>query len=99
MIRAAIVATLLATPAVAQNVDPRFCGSYEDIVAMISDGQYQERLTANGLAGPQLAVELWVDPITGTFTVLKRSAEGTACMIASGQAWGPAEGTPLGEPT
>lgn len=70
---------LLATPA---SANPN-CGQYVDIAKMLAE-QYGEVVVDRGFATPDL-VEWWANTDTGTWTIVKYSAAGNACILVSGE--------------
>ncbi|MFQ5565514.1 MAG: hypothetical protein ACE5EU_04045 [Paracoccaceae bacterium] len=73
---------LPATPAHAQMV----CGKRTDMVRQLSE-KYGETRRSLGLAEGRGVVELFASEETGTWTILMTSPQGTACMMAAGQAF------------
>jgi hypothetical protein len=91
MKRALMPALLLATvagialpaaPAGAQMV----CGKRTDIIRQLSE-KYGETRRSMGLAGGRGVVELYASDETGSWTILLTTPQGTACMMASGEAF------------
>ncbi len=84
MIRAACIALACASPALAQSQ----CGPREAVIAALT-AQYGESVIGRGLIANQqgqtvAAMEVWVNPTSGSFTVLLSRPDGTACFAASG---------------
>ena len=61
------------------------CGDRAVMVKKLSD-RYGEVQMGAGLAGT-LMLEIWANCQTGTWSVLKTHANGTACLMAAGQDW------------
>ncbi len=77
------VALLLAPiPAQAQ----RICGYYDTVVENISKA-YREVRVGNGLSGPKTIFEIYANETTGTWTILKVTPNGWACIMAVGTNW------------
>jgi hypothetical protein len=51
--------------------------------------QFGETRRGMGLAGQSAVVELFASAETGTWTVTATLADGTTCLVASGQGWEP----------
>jgi len=83
-ILSAVVAgfVLASQPVSAQPV----CGPRTVIVASL-ETQYEEALTGGGVQSADRIVEIYASDATGTFTVLISMANGTSCIVASGEAW------------
>ena len=73
---------LPATPATAQMV----CGKRTDMVRQL-DEKYGETRRSLGLAEGRGVVELFASEETGSWTILLTSPQGTACMMAAGEAF------------
>lgn len=58
------------------------CGPMAKVSEYLT-GQYGEALTIAGLM-PNGMMQIWVNPNTGTWTLLKVMPDGSACMMASG---------------
>lgn len=75
---------ILATQAgFAQNQQ---CAPRDTLVAHLTD-KYGETRQSMGLAGPQTMMELFASPDTGSWTITMTMANGTMCMVASGQGY------------
>ena len=72
---------LTASPALAAMA----CGPRADLVKKLK-AKYGEHQTALGISGP-LAVEVWTNPKTGTWTMLRTMANGVSCLMATGEHW------------
>ena len=62
------------------------CGDRTTVVARLAE-TYGETRQALGIAGSSAVVEVYASPETGTWTILVTLADGTACLVASGEAW------------
>ena len=84
MLRACLLSLAVASPAIAQ---PN-CGPREAVIAALSS-QFGESVVSRGLIAKQqgqtvAAMEVGVNPTSGSFTVLLSRPDGTACFAASG---------------
>jgi hypothetical protein len=78
---------LPAIPADAQMAGAQMmCGKRADIIRQL-DEKYGETRRSLGLAGGRGVVELYASDETGSWTILLTSPQGTACMMASGEAF------------
>ena len=75
------------------------CGTRDSVVAKLGD-KYGEVRRGGGLAGPTAIFEIWASEATGTWTILKISPDGMACIMAAGDVWQDDVGklTPAGSP-
>jgi hypothetical protein len=78
----ALGVTLAATPAEAQMA----CGDREGVVAKLTE-KYGETRRGSGLAGPGAIFEVFASEETGTWTILKVTVDGWACVMAVGEGW------------
>ena len=62
------------------------CGKRADMVRQLSE-KYGETRRSMGLAEGRGVVELYASEETGSWTILITSPQGTACMMAAGQAF------------
>jgi hypothetical protein len=75
----------------------RFCGQYSAVTIAL-DGKYGERLMTGGYVRDNVVVEFWMNATTGTWTILSRGADGSACVQFSGKrAHAGASWSPFGE--
>ncbi|MEM9049773.1 MAG: hypothetical protein AAGC92_13760 [Pseudomonadota bacterium] len=83
-----ILASVLTLNAVASPADAqqRNCGPRADIVKVLSQ-KYQEQHQASGLQSAAAMVEIWASEGSGSWTILVTHANGTSCIVASGQSW------------
>jgi hypothetical protein len=92
MIRAAIIAALVTSPAFSQSAAP-ICAGLADALAALSTNYNEEpRVTALMSGGNALVITA---APSGGWTALEVRPDGTACIVASGEAFGV---TPLGDP-
>jgi hypothetical protein len=89
-----ILAGLAATPTQAQVA----CGSRDIVVAKLGE-KYGETRRGGGLAGPTAIYEVFASEATGTWTILKTTADGFACVMAVGDGWQDAPPQPDGDTT
>ncbi len=75
------------------------CGTRDSVVAKLGD-KYGEVRRGGGLAGSTAIFEIWASEATGTWTILKTSPVGMACIMAVGDGWqdDARELTPAGTP-
>ncbi len=62
------------------------CGKRADMVRQLGE-KYGETRRSMGLAAGRGVVELYASEETGSWTILITSPQGTACMMAAGQAF------------
>jgi hypothetical protein len=74
---------LMPQPGAAQGAQ---CAPRNDLVAHLTE-KYGETRQGMGLAGPDTMMEVYASPDTGTWTITMTMANGTMCMIASGQGY------------
>ncbi len=95
MLRTILSIGLIAGPAAAQN-----CALRPDIANRLTE-KYGEHLHGVGLMtqnGNPVALEIWVNDETDTFTVLMTYPTGTACMVAAGENYSDVAAPPHGDP-
>jgi len=80
-----------AVPAAAQSG----CAQRAGLVSHLTSA-FGETLNSGGLRDAGSVYEVWVSEVTGTWTILKTNADGTACIVASGTHWRIA--APVAEP-
>jgi hypothetical protein len=83
MKRAAAVLCLIAAPAMAGNPP---CGPREDMVALLGD-DWEEQPRAVGMEQTGAWIEVFANLETGSWTFLRSTTDGQACMIAAGSMW------------
>ncbi len=81
---ALVFGMLAAAPPVAQA--QLGCGNRTAMVEQLSR-TYGEARKGAGLAGQAALFEIWASDATGTWTILKTSPNGMACLIAAGENW------------
>ena len=62
------------------------CGTRDSVIAKLGE-KYGEVRRGAGLAGPTAIYEIWASEATGTWTILKTTAEGLTCVMAVGDGW------------
>ncbi len=62
------------------------CGTRDAVVAKLGE-KYGEVRRGGGLAGPTAIFEIWASEATGTWTILKTTPDGLACVMAVGDGW------------
>ena len=62
------------------------CGEREAIVKQLSETHHEIR-KGSGLAGQAALFEIWASNATGSWTILKTTPNGFACVMAVGQGW------------
>ncbi|WP_111428941.1 hypothetical protein [Rhodobacteraceae bacterium DSL-40] len=72
------------------------CGERGTVVARLAE-RYGESLKSLGLQQNNVVLEIYASDSTGTWSILVSHADGTACLVASGQMW-EQEVAPLGAP-
>ena len=84
-IGALTAATLLTvTPAQAQQT--RNCGPRDLVLTRLAEG-FGETRQSMGLGANNAVIEVYASDESGTWTILVTSPNGTACLVASGQAF------------
>jgi hypothetical protein len=83
MIRAAIIATFLASPATAQT--PQCAGLADALAGLAATYGEQPRVTALMTGGNVLVITA---APAGGWTALEVRPDGTACIVAAGEAFG-----------
>jgi hypothetical protein len=90
---------LSATPAQAQLTRPQMmCGKRTDMVRQLGE-KYGESRRSMGLAGRRGVIELFASEATGSWTILLTSPQGTACLMAAGEAFRVEPVRAVGSPT
>ena len=70
------------------------CGTRDSVVAKLVE-KYGEVRRGGGLAGPTAIFEIWASEATGTWTILKTTPDGLACVMAVGDDWQDDAGEPI----
>ena len=74
---------MLASSALASE---EACGAREVIIDELQ-AQYDETRHSAGLQGEEKLIEIWTSPISGTWTMLVTTTDGTTCIAAAGNNW------------
>lgn len=78
-----ILCTALATPAAAQSpIAEVICWPREELVLRLSGAE----VTGSGLRDIETVLEVWTDA-SGDWTLVQSHPNGTACILAIGEAW------------
>ena len=85
VLTAALVFGMLATAPPAAQAQLS-CGDRNVMVEQLSR-TYGETRKGAGLVGQAALFEVWASDVTGTWTILKTSPNGIACLIAAGENW------------
>ena len=86
-----VIIFYIATPAHSQEAGPP-CGPAADVLGKLQK-QYGETVTAAGVVGSQYMVI--TTSKQGTFTILMRRPDGTACLIVGGEGFALADPAPM----
>ena len=62
------------------------CGTRDSIVERLGE-KYGEVWRGGGLSGPTAIFEIWASEATGTWTIMKTTPDGIACIMAVGDGW------------
>ena len=62
------------------------CEPRSSMVATLAS-EYGETRRGVGLAGPTAVFEVWASADTGSWTILKTTPDGLACVMAVGDGW------------
>lgn len=85
-----IAATLLplaAGPAGAAGGDASLCGDRQEILSRLA-GSYAEKPIARGFSGTGAVIEILASADGTSFSVIRTTADGRSCLIATGNDWG-----------
>ena len=85
VLTAALVFGMLATAPPAAHAQLS-CGDRTAMVEQLSR-TYGEARKGAGIANPMALFEVWASDATGTWTILKTTPNGRACLIAGGENW------------
>ena len=85
VLTAALVFGMLATAPPAARAQLS-CGDRKAMVEQLSR-TYGEARKGAGLAGRTALFEIWASDVTGSWTILKTTPNGIACLIAAGENW------------
>lgn len=97
LVLGAMALLALAFMAVGAFAQQDNCGPRADIAKRLTE-KWGEAPVWMGLQGPEMVLEIWSAPASGTWTALYAYPDGRACIVAAGRGW---EGYPLpvaGEP-
>jgi hypothetical protein len=98
-ISALVLGMAVAVPSVAFAQGQVACGERDSVVAKLGE-KYGEVRRGGGLAGATAIFEVWASDATGTWTILKTTPNGQACVMAVGEGWqdGGGAATAVGSP-
>ena len=82
LLTALILGLLFVSPAQAQMV----CDTRDSVVERLGE-KYGEVWRGGGLSRPTAIFEIWASEATGTWTILKTTPNGWACIMAVGDGW------------
>ena len=88
----------MAPPAFAQQPA---CGERDSLTERL-ESRYNEHQTGLGLQTNNRLVEIWTSQDTGSWTIIVTLADGTSCILATGENWHhetPALNAELGVPS
>jgi hypothetical protein len=93
------IGALLAMTGIAsgQSSHSMICGARDHIVAQLTT-RYGEQVRSIGLAPRNRIIEVFASEETGSWTITITSADGTTCLMASGQHFELLPLAPRGEP-
>jgi hypothetical protein len=94
---ALVLGMAAAAPPVAQAQIA--CGARDSVVRNLGE-KYGEVRRGGGLTGSTAIYEIWASEDTGSWTILKTTPNGMACVMAVGEGWQEDAGTvtPAGNP-
>jgi hypothetical protein len=92
-----LLAVFAAEAAAAQATHSMICGARDQIVAQLGS-RYGEQVRSMGLAPRNRIVEIFASDETGSWTITITSADGTTCLMASGDYFEMLPPTPQGAP-
>lgn len=98
MLLALVTLAMLTLMAAAAFAQPGRCGPAGEMIEAVTGEKYAEVPVAKGMAG-SLAMTLFANPKTRTWTMLLFMPDGMACLFAAGIEYEPAPPPPPGEPT
>jgi hypothetical protein len=87
---------LAAGAAQAQTTQTMICGARAQVVGTLT-ARYGEQVRSMGLAPQNRIVEVYVSEETGSWTIVVTSADGTSCLMASGEYFESFPPAPRGE--
>jgi hypothetical protein len=74
----------VASVASVAQVQGAQCAPWSNLSAYLTD-TYGEAVTFQGQASATAVMQVWVNPATGTWTVIYMGADQSSCIAASGQ--------------
>ncbi|WP_425051617.1 hypothetical protein [Psychromarinibacter sp. S121] len=78
--------TALFAPAALAQQDDIVCAKRDAIVERLG-ADFGEQPTGGGVMSREQLLEIWSAPDTGTWTALMTFADGTSCIVGSGENW------------
>ena len=81
---ALVLGMAAAAPPVAQA--QVVCGARDSVVRNLGE-KYGEVRRGGGLTGSTAIYEIWASEATGSWTILKTTPNGLACVMAVGEGW------------
>jgi hypothetical protein len=73
------------------------CGPRDTVLSVITGVRYAERLSSIGLGLNGVVIEVWGNPITGSFTITTTNTLGWTCIVFSGHGWEQRQIAPMNE--
>jgi hypothetical protein len=85
MTRLAFAALLLASPAFAQQPPQQRCAARAEITAMLANQFLEVPLTRGFDPAAGVMVEMWGNPVSGTWTLLVTRPDQSVCILGDGE--------------
>jgi len=85
--RIVTAALVFGTLALAPPVQAQALCAKRSVITERLESRFHETYQGAGLQSTTSLVEIWSSDETGTWTLLLSRADGTSCVIASGQNW------------
>ena len=85
LVLSATLAAMAASATQAQTQRPP-CGDRDAIVERL-EAKWGETFTGGGMQSASAVFEVWMSEDSGTWTILKTSSNGMACVMATGTNW------------
>ncbi len=85
--RIVTAALVFGTLALAPPVQAQALCAERSVITDRLESRFHETYQGGGLQSTTSLVEIWSSDETGTWTLLLSRADGTSCVIASGQNW------------
>lgn len=82
----ALAGAAVLTAATAQAQQARNCGPRDLVITRLAEG-FGETRQSMGLGANNAVIEVYASDESGTWTILVTTPNGTACLVASGQAF------------